>query len=241
MARRPDARRAGHAPSLAIDPERPLRPPDMTTTTKVRLRFGKRGDLRLVSHHDLMRCLERMLRRARVPMALSQGFNPRPKMTFALALGLGIEALREVVDLELTEPWSPSELRARLEACAPPGFEWVDARPLPPGAPAPRPRAVTYEMPVPEGRRDAARAAVSALLSSATWPVTRQRADRRRELDLRPHVLSAALDDAGVLRFRLAVAPEGSARPEELLEALSLGGLLNEGAFLTRVDMELDE
>src|SRR4051794_31115650 len=134
----------------------------MTTPTKVRLRFGKRGDLRLVSHHDLMRCLERMLRRARVPMALTQGFNPRPKMTFALALGLGIEALREVVDLELSEPWSPSELRARLEASAPPGFVWVDAQPLPSAASAPRPRSVAYELPVPEGRREAARAAVSA-------------------------------------------------------------------------------
>src|SRR5271165_6159956 len=109
----------------------------MTEATKFRLRFAKCGDLRLVSHHDLMRCLERMLRRARVPMASSQGFNPRPKMTFALALGLGIEALREVVDLELTEPWTPSELLARLEACAPPGFAWLDARPLPPDAGAP--------------------------------------------------------------------------------------------------------
>ena len=58
----------------------------MVAATKVRLRFAKRGDLRLVSHHDLMRCLERMLRRANLPMAYSQGFNPRPKVVFSLAL-----------------------------------------------------------------------------------------------------------------------------------------------------------
>src|SRR5947209_18807362 len=104
----------------------------MTRATKVRLRFAKRGDLRLVSHHDLLRCRERMLRRARVPMALTQGFNPRPKMTFALALGLGIEACREVVDLELSEPWDPCELLDRLRAVAPPGFGWLDAWPLGP-------------------------------------------------------------------------------------------------------------
>ncbi len=212
----------------------------MTTNTKVRLRFGKRGDLRLVSHHDLMRCLERMIRRARVPMATTQGFNPRPKVTFALALGLGIEALREVVDLELTEPWPPPELLARLGACAPPGFEWVDAQQMPPGTAAPRPRAVAYELPVPEDRREAARAALSAFLSSASWPIVRERADRRREIDLRPHVLSAGLADDGVLRFRLSVAPEGSARPEEFLGALSLDQPLDEGVFLTRVDVELD-
>ena len=101
----------------------------MTEVTKVRLRFAKCGDLRLVSHRDIMRCLERMLRRARIPIALTQGFNPRPKMTFALALGLGIEGRSEVVDLELFEPLEPSELlvqaevrgssRVRLDRCPP--------------------------------------------------------------------------------------------------------------------------
>ncbi len=91
----------------------------MTTATKVRLRFAKRGDLRLVSHHDIMRCLERMLRRASIPMVLSQGFSPRPKITFALALGLGIEGRREVVDLELSEPLEPAVLLGRLAAVAP--------------------------------------------------------------------------------------------------------------------------
>ena len=212
----------------------------MTTATKVRLRFAKRGDLRQVSHHDLMRCLERMLRRARVPMAATQGFNPRPKVTFALALGLGIEAHREVVDLELSEPLGPSELLTRLEACAPPGFAWVDARPLPPGAAAPRPRSVAYELPLPQDRRESARAALAAFLSSASWPMIRRRADRDQEIDLRPHVLSADLAGDGVLGFRLAVPAQGSARPEDVLEALSLRDLLDEGAFLTRVDVELD-
>ena len=146
------ARSVRHAPSLAIDSERPVRPPDMTRAIKVRLRFAKCGDLRLVSHHDIMRCLERMLRRARVPMAVTQGFNPRPKMTFALALGLGVEARREVVDLELSESLEPSELLERLSAVAPPGFDWVDARALPPDAGAPRPRWVEYQMPVRDDR-----------------------------------------------------------------------------------------
>ena len=121
----------------------------MTEVTKVRLRFAKCGDLRLVSHHDLMRCLERMLRRARIPMASTQGFNPRPKMTFALALGLGIEGRCEVVDLELSEPLEtrPS-CSCRLRPVAPAGFDWIDARPLPPDAPPPQPRTVEYSIPV---------------------------------------------------------------------------------------------
>src|SRR5215469_3325970 len=91
------------------------------SATKVRLHFAKRGDLRLVSHHDLLRCLERTVRRASIPIALSQGFNPRPRIVFALAMALGIEGRREVVDLELAEPLEPAEILRRLTLASPPG------------------------------------------------------------------------------------------------------------------------
>jgi radical SAM-linked protein len=223
-----------------MNPERPARPPNMTRATKVRLRFAKGGDLRLVSHLDLMRCLERMLRRARVPIATTQGFNPRPKMTFGLALGLGIAARREIVDLELTEPWEPSRLLDRLAAVAPPGFDWIEAELLPPEATAPRPRSVEYEVPVAVGRLERARAALDALLAAGTWPRIRRRRDREQVFDLRPQVIRAALTDEGLLRFRLAVSPDGSARPDDLLEALGLRDSLDEGAVLVRTDVELE-
>jgi radical SAM-linked protein len=212
----------------------------MTTANKVRLRFSKHGDLRLVSHLDLMRCLERMLRRARIPVATSHGFNPRPRMTFALALGVGIEGRREVVDLELAEPMDPSSLLQALAAVAPPGLDWIDARPLPPNAPAPHPRAVEYCIPVRSERRRPAASILQSLLASASWPFSRRRPDRESTVDLRPHVIGAELTDDGLLRFRLKVSPEGSARPEELLEALALRDLLERGAVLSRTDVELD-
>jgi len=95
----------------------PGRPATMAPL-KVRLRFAKRGDLRLVSHHDLMRCLERMARRAGLPLAQSQGFNPRPKIAFTLALALGIEGHHEVVEIELAGPMEPTEVLHRLAAAA---------------------------------------------------------------------------------------------------------------------------
>ncbi len=212
----------------------------MTKATKVRLRFAKNGDLRLVSHHDLMRCLERMLRRAQIPIASSQGFNPRPKITFALALGLGIEGRREVVDLELSKPLDPLELLQLLRAVAPPGFEWIDARPLPPDARPPKPRTVEYCFPVEVSRRAAAAASLQTLLSSPSWLFKRLRPGRESTFDLRPQLTAAELTGEGLLRFRLKVSPDGSARPEELLAALALGDLLDHGAVLTRTDMELD-
>jgi radical SAM-linked protein len=213
----------------------------MTTATKLRLRFAKRGDLRLVSHHDIMRCLERLARRAQIPLALSQGFTPRPKIVFALALGLGIEGRNEIVDIELSQPREPADLLRRLAAAAPPGLQWLDAQVLPAGAPAPRPVAVEYCLDIPAQHRAQTRSELSSLLASTSCPVTRRRPDRQREqtIDLRPFLLNAELTAQGVLRARLKVCPDGSARPEELLECLGLRDLLDHGAVLVRTQVEL--
>jgi radical SAM-linked protein len=211
----------------------------MTQAIKFRLRFAKRGDLRLVSHHDIMRCLERMLRRARIPMAMSQGFSPRPKITFGLALGVGIEGKREVVDLELAEAWEPPALLRSLKAVAPAGFEWNDVRPLGPRAGPPRPRTVEYCLQVPADRRDSARERLRSFVASSSWLFTRRRPHRESTFNLRPQLVDADLSMEGLLRFRLTVSPDGSARPEELLEALALGDLLGRGAVLARTDVEL--
>jgi hypothetical protein len=74
------------------------------TRSKYRVRFRKAGDLRLVSHHDLMHCFERMFRRAKLPVPSTQGFNPRPRLWFAQSLALGVIGLNEVLELELNEP-----------------------------------------------------------------------------------------------------------------------------------------
>jgi radical SAM-linked protein len=213
----------------------------MTQAIKLRLRFAKSGTLRLVSHHDMMRCLERLVRRARIPLAMSQGFTPRPKIVFAMALGLGIEARNEVVDMELSQPSEPADILRRLAESSPRGLEWVDAQPLPSSTPAPRPLAVEYRLPVPTTRLAQARASLEALLASSTHLVTRRRPDRHREFtfDLRPFLLSAELTDDGFLTARLMVGPDGSARPEELLESLWLRDLLDQGAVLVRSNMEL--
>jgi radical SAM-linked protein len=205
---------------------------------KVRLRFAKSGDLRLVSHHDLMRCLERLLRRARIPMAVSQGFNPRPKVLFTLALALGIEGRREVVELELAEPLDPAEVLRRLQAQAPPGLDFLEASVIEPGRAA-QAHAVQFEFEVPPERREATCHALRTFMASERWPYTRERPDRTVELDLRPFLLWAEVDSQGVLRFSLKMTPSGSVRPEELIDALGLRDLLGQGVILARTEVEL--
>src|ERR1700749_5052019 len=77
--------------------------PRVGARDKVRLRFRKDGSLRWLSHHDLLRTFERMLRRAELPFHSTQGFNPHPRLVFALSLPLGVVGRAEVAELELDE------------------------------------------------------------------------------------------------------------------------------------------
>ena len=68
---------------------------------RVRIRFQKVGKVRWTSHRDLARIWERAIRRVNLPVAYSQGFSPRPRLHFGLALSTGHESLAEYLDVDL--------------------------------------------------------------------------------------------------------------------------------------------
>ena len=135
-------------------------------------------------------------RRSRSP--LTQGFNPRPKMTFALALGLGIEGLCEVVDLELAEPLEPTELADAAESRGSPRLRLDRRPPAAADAPPPQPRTVEYRIPVLDERRRTAQSLhLQSLLASESWPLTRRRPNRESTFDLRPALDRGRADGRG--------------------------------------------
>src|SRR5436309_1708468 len=81
---------------------------------KVRIRFRKDGALRWLSHHDLLRTVERMLRRAQLPISSTQGFHKHPRMSFALAMPLGVIGCEEVLELELDQLLAVEDIHDRL-------------------------------------------------------------------------------------------------------------------------------
>jgi radical SAM-linked protein len=185
-----------------------------------------------------MRCLERALRRAALPVACTQGFTPRPRAVFTLALALGVEAHSEVLELDLTEPMDPDEVAKRLNTVLPDGFEIHDARVVP-AARAAQAASASYRLSIPESRRLSAAHRLSEFLGRSDHVITRVRRDLESQFDLRPSLLDGTMDDAGTLRFRLKVDAAGSARPEELLEVLELRDLLETGSVLVREEVEL--
>src|SRR5574344_1371333 len=92
---------------------------------KKRIIFNKYKDMRFISHLDMLRFAERLLKKVHVPMKYSQGFHPRPKISLGNPISLGTEAYNEIMDIELSEEMSNEEVMARMNSANIPGFEVI--------------------------------------------------------------------------------------------------------------------
>jgi radical SAM-linked protein len=204
---------------------------------KVRIRFSKTGSLRFISHHDLMRCFERMLRRANLPFHSSQGFNPKPRLIFALPLPLGMAGLEEVVDLELDKPLPVEEIHSRLAPQCPSGIHILNVVAIGPQDSA-RVHHVCYRVPLDETESfpDLSQRIHALLAAKECW-IERQRPQTKR-VDLRPFLMDLSLSSSA-LEMNLFVTPAGTARPEEIIACLGLTASLIEGAVIERTAVEL--
>jgi radical SAM-linked protein len=203
---------------------------------KVRIRFRKSGDMRLVSHHDLMRCFERMLRRADLPYHATQGFNPKPRLIFALSLALGVVGCQEVAELELDADLPAEEIHVRLARQAPAGLEILDVRPIDRKSSA-QVRGVAYRVALPPGRSEDLQHRAAGLLATSECWIERTRPQTRR-FDLRPYLRDLRISSE-TLEMDLWVTPNGTARPDEVMGLLGLSDVLESGAVLERTHLEL--
>jgi radical SAM-linked protein len=191
---------------------------------RLRLRFAKLGKVRYTSHRDLARVWERALRRARLPIALTEGFSPRPKVHFGLALSTGYESLGEYLDVDLAEGATvdPGTLPPLLSAVLPVGID-VQAAAEVDRRTASLQQAVTsctWRVEVVDVDDGEAAAAVLAALDAPSLPLTRSRKGQEAVDDLRPHLRSLAVvgpTDRGVeLEAELGTQPR-TLRPSELV------------------------
>jgi radical SAM-linked protein len=203
---------------------------------RVRIRFCKQGDLRLIGHRDLMRCFERLFRRAGLPLGMSEGFHPKPRMTFPSALAVGIEAVDEVMELELAEPLAADEVRARLVPHVPPGLAIRSVEVVPPGGGKASISHVSYQASIPPHHRDGLSERIDQLLAASSCVI--RRPNRQTTIDLRPRLETLTLRE-GVLEMRLSSGHGGDAGPREVLLALGLPDLEQEGVRLRRSAVEI--
>jgi radical SAM-linked protein len=207
---------------------------------RIRFRFAKLGKLRFTGQRDVARMWERAFRRAGLPLAYTEGFSPRPQLSFGLALPTGAESLAEYLDVVLddarpeTAAVDPVALPALLRPLLPEGIviEEAVATEGRVGSLQEHVTSCSWTMRLAGISREEAGRLVGGLLAAEHVPIERERKGRRVTDDLRPSVLALALADAeddraadpsgrtvGIVA-ELATQPRG-VRPAELVTGLA--------------------
>jgi radical SAM-linked protein len=157
--------------------------------------------VRFTSHRDVARMWERAFRKAGVAVALTEGFSPRPRVSFGLALPTGAESLAEYLDAELTEGRAdPADLVDPLTAALPSGLAAVAAKEVEAGAPSLQAdvASCTWRIAVAGVERQEAIEAIGAALASPELRVTRSRKGVEQVDDVRPSIASLTVGDGCV-------------------------------------------
>jgi radical SAM-linked protein len=209
--------------------------PNVERTQRLRVTFAKGEQVKYISHLDLMRVWERALRRAQVPLLHSQGFNPRPKITFAAALAVGISGQREIMDVMLERPLAPLDFATAIGKQLPQGITLSEVEEVYPTLPAlqTQVQGAEYLATVRSGEETKhVEERLASLLSNTHLP--RQR--RGKEYDLRPLIEELSLEerdeDRCTIAMRLRAGEGGTGRPDEVLDEL---GLADQVQDITRV------
>jgi len=158
----------------------------------VRLRFTKRGKVRFVSHRDVARAFERAFRIEQLPLAFTQGFSPRPKVSFGLALAVGYESDAEYLDVECAREVTGDDVAAVVNTALPEGMAVTGIAALADRAPALQEviTSLEYRVTLDPVDRGVLTDAVAALLERDELPTEVARKGERAVEDIRPSVLS---------------------------------------------------
>jgi radical SAM-linked protein len=216
---------------------------------RIRFRFTKLGKVRFTSHRDVARIWERAMRRAALPVALTEGFSPRPKVHFGLALSTGYESLGEYLDVDFRPPEARgldlAALPQQLTRVLPEGLT-VEAVAVIDRSEMSLQQAVTtctWHIELPGSTPGELAQQVERLLAADRVEITRERKGQQVDDDLRPAIVDLTVGDSAtgpgsgmqgtgaVLQAELATQPR-SVRPAELLgafdppqpDAITVGG-----------------
>lgn len=110
--------------------------PNQERAQRIRVWFGKIGEIALVSHLDLVRLFDRVVRRAAIPISFTGGFHPGPRISIANALSLGATSSGEIVDFELTKVIDLETFKQQLRAQLPADLPVYQVEEIPLNAPA---------------------------------------------------------------------------------------------------------
>ena len=178
---------------------------------RLRVIFREQGRLAMLSHLEITRALERAVRRAKLPYAVSQGFSPHMRIAFGAALPVGVGGTHEFFDLFLTEYRAPEKVLAALRDASAPDLMPESCSYIEHKAPA---ASVAFPLSTYEAHLSCA---PEELVVPASVTVVRKK--KEKTLQVADFLIDGVEVSGNVARFTLEAKPTGSLRPDVLLNA----------------------
>jgi len=183
--------------------------------------FAVEGDLRFLSHHDMMRAVERTFLRAKVPLRFSQGFNPRPTVSLACPRPVGVASLDDLAVVAMDDSAPPPNAAALLDslnATSPRGLRFTRAQPI--ERKTMHATRIECELPLTADEAAALPARLVELAAQDRWCIQRESGEDKapREIDLKPLVkdleIAGEARGADILSASAAGVPPATGRQE---------------------------
>jgi radical SAM-linked protein len=196
---------------------------------RLRIKFSRGEELKFISHLDLMRCWERALRRAEIPLTYSEGFSPHPHISLAAPLALGVTSEAELMDISVSRWVSPHWFTSGVSQQLPVGLGILSVFPIAITLPSLQSavRLAEYRVTVlSKINRKEIEAAIDKMLNLTELPWHHQRDTGEKKYDLRALVEDIWVtewdESKGIMGMSLRCDSLGSGRPEQVALALGL-------------------
>ena len=206
-----------------LDPTLREESPEQREIRKFRIRYSKSGPMKLLGHHDVVRCFERAFRRAKLELDYSHGFHPHPKLRFSAPTALGIESEAEYLDFDLKDAGSPiNEILEKLEDALPKGIKPVEIsetslneEPL-----SARIQIVVYDIHLSDALTiDRVRERLFRFSEQESLIISSGPERKPKVRDLKQYISSIFLSGQ-LLTMKIRMAPSGSVNPYEAIGSI---------------------
>lgn len=199
--------------SPIILPPEPVR----QTIQRLRIRFGRKGMMRFLSHLEQIEVFRRTIRRANLPVPFTSGFNPQLKMSFGPAISVGYESESEYIELDLTQKVDLIEIETKIKSVLPGDFKLLSIKKIPLFFPSLDSliNLVNYKagIEIPEQK-------ITELLAKTEIIVEKRKKDRIENIDIRP-LIKQLKNDNGLLFLQLKYGPKKNIKPEKIIQQLT--------------------
>lgn len=188
---------------------------------RLRAVFEKKGRAKYISHLDLNRCMLRTFRRSKLPIWYTEGFNPHPYFSFALALSLGFESKCEILDFNITEDIPCEVVRDRLNEVMPEGMKILSV--------APQQKKITlitsaeYEILLSSEDSKKLIEDVNSIMEEPEIPVEKKTKKGIKNVDIKPFIdIESVGEENGMVKIimRLPAGTQTNYNPNLFLDAL---------------------